>query len=80
MKKEKQPNTKSDKLNAIALQTEKERSKMTQATADALRLALINLHSVNKCYTIQSDVKNFLQQFNFLTVAVVGIGWLINLK
>lgn len=80
MEKQKQPNTKSDKLNAIALQTEKKRSKMTQATADALRLAIINLHSVNKCYTIQSDVKNFLQQFNFLTVAAVGVGWLIRLK
>lgn len=80
MKKEKQPNTKSDKINAIRQKALEDRKSMTQSTYDSVYLATITLNVNGVCQTIMQNVKNFLQQFNFLTVAAVGIGWIIKLK
>ena len=80
MKKEKQPLTKSDKVNAIRQKALECRNSMTQSTYDNIYLASIILNANGICHTIMQNVKEFLQQFNFLTVAVVGSGWIIKLK
>lgn len=80
MKKEKQPNTKSDKINAIKQKALECRNSMTQSTYDNIYLATITLKANGIYQTITQNVKNFLQQFNFLTIDAVGIGWIIRLK
>ena len=78
--KKNQLKTKEQKIFFIRQRTQQQRSKMTQALYDSVIYAAITLRANDICHTILKDTKTFLQQFNFLKIAAVGVGWVIELK